>query len=127
MAPSATCERVRKLERKKVIQSYETRVDPKALGKNMTAFVLVRTDETAGDYKTAEALMAIPEIIEIHIVAGEDCYLTKVRTTDAESLSKLLRNKIGAIPTVRSTRSTVVLETYKETINVPIEEESDED
>ena len=53
-------------------------------------------------------------------MAGEDCYLIKVRTKDPTSLGKVIREKIGSIETVISTRTTIVLESYKETVSLPI-------
>ena len=56
----------------------------------------------------------------VHHVAGEDCFLVKVRTRDTASLGSLLRDAIGSLPSVRSTRTTIVLETVKETMDLPI-------
>ncbi len=114
MAPSAVLERVRKLEKRGVIERYEARLDPRALGLNLLAFVFVKTDETLAEQSTGDALAAIPEVQEVHHVAGEDCYLIKVRTESPQALGRLLRGKLGQIPTVLSTRSTVVLDTVKE-------------
>jgi len=44
----------------------------------------------------------------------------KIRVADTQAVGTLLRNCIGAIPTVRSTRTTVVLQTVKETGNIPV-------
>ena len=60
-------------------------------------------------------------MLEVHDVAGEDCLLLKIRTKDTEELGKLLRERIKPIPTVLSTRTTVVLQTFKETTALPIE------
>ena len=38
-----------------------------------------------GEAKTAELLANIPEVLEAHHIAGEDCFLMKVRTRDAKS------------------------------------------
>ena len=54
-------------------------------------------------------------------VAGEDCYLVKVKTADAEALGQLLREKIGALKDVTSTKTTVVLQTVKETTVLPLD------
>ena len=120
MAPSAVLERVRKLEERGLIQGYEARLNAKALGLGLAAFVFVRTDERAGSDATSKALAAIPEIQEIHDVAGEDCFLVKVRALDTEALGRVLRDRIGAIPTIRSTRTTIVLQTLKETATIPL-------
>jgi Lrp/AsnC family transcriptional regulator, leucine-responsive regulatory protein len=120
MAPSAVLERVRKLEERGLIQGYEARLNAKTLGLGLVAFVFVRTDERAGSDATSKALAAIPEIQEIHDVAGEDCFLVKVRALDTEALGRVLRDRIGAIPTIRSTRTTIVLQTLKEIATIPL-------
>lgn len=122
MAPSAVLERVRKLETRGAIQGYETRVNPRVVNAGFLAFIFVQTESICGSMEVGEALAAIPECQEVHNVAGEDCYLVKARVADPESLGRLLRERIGAIPTVRSTRSTIVLETLKETTRLPLPE-----
>jgi Lrp/AsnC family leucine-responsive transcriptional regulator len=59
-------------------------------------------------------------VLEVHHVAGDDCYLIKVRARDAEQLGAILRTRIGRVAGVRSTRTTIVLETVKETSRLPI-------
>jgi Lrp/AsnC family leucine-responsive transcriptional regulator len=120
MAPSAVLERVRKLEERKVIVGYEARLNPGALGWGLAAFVFVRAEEQLGSRETAVRLAQIPEVQEVHNVAGEDCYLVKLRVTDTAALAALLRNEFGRIETIRSTRTTIVLETIKEQATVPI-------
>lgn len=119
LAPSAVLERLRKLEDRGTIRGYRTDIDPRAVEFGLTVFVTVKTSECGGDAE--EALVAIPEVLEVHDVAGEDSYLLKVRTKDTEALGRLLREKIKPIPNVLSTRTTVVLQTYKETNALPLE------
>lgn len=121
MAPSAVLERIRRLEAKGVIQGYEARIDPEALGLGLLSFVFVRSNDMSSDTKTAAALAAIPEVQEVHHIAGEDCFVLKVRSRDAKSLGRLLRERITAIKTVASTRTTVVLETMRESAQLPLE------
>lgn len=120
LAPSAIHERIRKLEVRKILVGCEARVAPRAAGLGLLAFVYVRTDETPGYTPTAEALAAIPEVLEIHHIAGEDCYLVKVRAADAQALARLLRSRFGSISTVSSTKTTIVLETIKESSRLPL-------
>lgn len=126
MAPSATLERVRKLEAQGVITGYKARVNPKAVGLELVAFILIRATESVNSISVGEILARIPEVQEVHHVAGEDCYMVKVRTANTEALGRLLRDKIGAIEAVTSTRSTIVLETMKETTDVQVEESTGE-
>lgn len=121
MAPSAVLERIRRLEARGVIQGYEARINPEALGLNLLAFIFVRTADFEGEAKTAELLAGIPEVLEVHDIAGEDCFLLKVRAPDAKTLGRLLRERIGATGSVQSTRTTIVLETIREESRLPLE------
>jgi Lrp/AsnC family transcriptional regulator, leucine-responsive regulatory protein len=120
MAPSAVLERIRRLESRGVLQGYEARINPEALGLHLLAFVFVASSDMSGELKTAALLAQVPEVQEVHHIAGEDCFVLKVRVPDAKSLGRLLRERIAAIPTVRSTRTTVVLETLRESAQLPL-------
>ena len=120
MAPSAVLERVRKLEKRGIIECYAARLSPSAIGLNLLAFVFVKTNETLDHQDTGDKLAAIPGVQEVHHVAGEDCYLIKVRARSPQALGKLLRGRLGQIPSVVSTRSTIVLDTVKESGELPL-------
>jgi Lrp/AsnC family transcriptional regulator, leucine-responsive regulatory protein len=120
LAPSAVLERLRKLEAKGAIREYVAAVDPHVANRSLLAFVAVRTSEFGPEQPSAHALATIPEVLEVHHVAGEDCYFLKVRARDAEHLGQLLRQQIAATPGVTSTRTTIVLGTVKETARIPI-------
>ena len=121
LAPSAVLERVKKLEQKKVISSYTARINPNAVQQKLLAFIFIRSSEGfTCSSNTAKALAAIPEIQEVHHIAGEDCYLIKVRTADAAGLMDLMRNQFQKIPNIASTNTTIVLETVKEQTDLVI-------
>ena len=103
-----------------VILGYEARLDPAALGLGLLAFVFVRADERVGVGEAGRCLAEIPEVQEVHHIAGEDCYLVKLRTQNTASLGRLLRERFAEIPAIRSTRTTIVLDTIKETARLPI-------
>lgn len=124
MAPSAVLERIRKLESRGVIKGYTAQLDPKALDLGLLAFVFVRADERVGEESAGRQLAAIPEALEVHHVAGEDCYLVKVRAESPEALGRILRERFGAIDHVRTTRTTIVLSSVKESTELPIVVES---
>ncbi len=120
LAPSAVLERMRKLEAKGVIRDYVATIDPHVANRSLLAFVAVRTNEYGVDQPSAQALSKIADVLEIHHVAGEDCFLLKVRAKAAEHLGQMLRRQIASVPGVTSTRTTIVLETVKETSRIPI-------
>lgn len=114
MAPSAVLERVKKLEQKKVILQYTARINPGSLNQKLLAFVFMKAADGLGCSTSAQLLAKIPEVQEVHHIAGEDCYLVKIRTADSASLMELMRNQFSKIPNILSTRTTIVLETVKE-------------
>ncbi len=119
MAPSAILERVRKLEARGILRGYEARINPEAIGLPLLAFVFVRSDAQNDEIGLGERLARVAGVQEVHHIAGEDCFLVKVRTADAKSLGRLLRDGIGGVGPVR-TRTTIVLETLHETARLPV-------
>src|SRR5215813_8237423 len=127
LAPSAVFERIRKLEDRGVLQGHHSNVDPKAVGMGQLAFMFIRSNDRPGALSTGERLAEIPEILELHHVAGEDCFLAKVRVADAEALGRLMRERLSEIETITSTRTTIVLDTVKETSVLPISSREEEE
>jgi Lrp/AsnC family leucine-responsive transcriptional regulator len=124
LAPSAVLERMRKLEARGAIRGYVALIDPRVLDQRMLAFVAVRTSTVGEDERgVAERLAAIPEVLEVHFVAGDDCLLLKMRARDAEHVGELLRHQVGTVPGVRSTRTTIVLGSVKESPRLPVRTE----
>ena len=122
LAPSAVLERIRKLEKQGIIDGYEVRLNPKRFAKSMVAFVRVKLKKLGDEIKVGEKLSLIPEVQEVHYVAGEDSFLVKVRVADTQALGLLTRDKIASMAAVQSTQTAIVLSTYKETAKIPIDE-----
>ena len=124
LTPSATLERVRKLEERGLITGYMAVLDPHALELGLVAFIFLRVDDR-GDVlgeadSTAEGLAALPAVQELHHLAGEDCFLVKVRARDTDDLYRILKEEFGQFKGIRSTRTTIVLKTVKETAQLPV-------
>ncbi|NQD69592.1 Lrp/AsnC family transcriptional regulator [Sphingobacterium shayense] len=114
MAPSAILERVKKLEQKDVILQYNAKINPNAIDQKLLSFIFIKTQDIIGVQNVGFLLAEIPEVQEVHDIAGDDGYLVKVRTNDAAGLVDLMRNSLGTIEGIISTRTTIVLETVKE-------------
>ena len=122
LAPSAVLERIRKLEKQGIIDGYEVRLNPERFAKSLVAFVNVKLKKPADEIKVGKLIARIPEVQEVHYVAGDDAFLVKVRVADTRALGLLTRDKIAAIAAVQSTQTAIVLSTYKETAKIPIDE-----
>lgn len=113
----AVAERIEKLERNGVIRGTTAVIHPASLGKNVTAFVAARGSATLDPKarKAFGALLRSDEVLEAHTVAGDDCYLLKVRTDSIASLEKLV-SRLGAAPLSLTTRTTIVMKTHCEKV-----------
>ena len=122
MAPSAVLERIRKLEKQGIIDGYEVRLNPEQFNRRLIAFIFVGTGAhpDASSSVVHDILAEMPEVQEVHYVAGEDCLLLKLRVADHQELGALLRERIRTLPGVVSTRTLTVLSTHKETTRFPI-------
>ena len=120
MAPSAVLERIRKLEKSGLIDGYEVRLNPERFGKSQVAFIQIRTSGISNPDELVKTLAAIAQVQEIHFVAGQDSYLLKVRENDTKSLGRLVRERIAPLEGVVSTETTIVMDTFKETARIPI-------
>ncbi len=112
----AVADRIEKLERQGVIRGTTAVVDPNALGQGVTAFVAARGG--ANGPKATKAfrdLIASKEVLEVHTVAGDDCFLIKVRTGSIPSLNALV-TKLTAPPLSLNTRTTIVMHTHCEKV-----------
>lgn len=110
----AVHDRLRKLEAAGVIRGYAAQLDPVAVGAGTAAFVSMGLGPGVPDkVGIDEALAREPDVLEAHEVAGEDCYLLKVRVASPQALSALL-TRLRHIGPTTSTRTTVVLRTVFE-------------
>jgi len=112
----AVADRIARLERDGVIRGHTVVVEPKALCRAVTAFVAARGQTLDAKRKKAfDAILKTDEIVEAHTVAGDDCFLIKVRTDSITSLDELV-SKLTAPPLSLATRTTIVMKTHCEKI-----------
>ena len=122
LVPSAIFQRIRKLEERGIVRGYRCELDGRALGQGLVAFIMVRTREHPVDADTGFRLAGIPEVQEVHRSVGEDCYVVKVRVRDTDGLALLLEERIRTIPSVSATRTTIVVKTIKESIDLALQD-----
>lgn len=112
----AVADRLDKLERLGVIRGTTAVVDPVALGRTITAFVSARGATLAPPaWKKFRELMQREEVLEVHTVAGDDCYLMKVRAESIGALNTLVQ-QLSAAPLGLATRTTIVMQTHCEKV-----------
>jgi Lrp/AsnC family transcriptional regulator for asnA, asnC and gidA len=110
--------RVRKLQERGVIKGFKAIVDPKAVGKNLTAIVLVRANPKAFP-GMLDALKKLDDIYELYDVTGEYYSILKIRTSGTQELGKIM-DEVGTIDGIAGTETIIVLRTVKEDITVRV-------
>jgi Lrp/AsnC family transcriptional regulator, leucine-responsive regulatory protein len=107
-------DRLQRLERDKVITGYHASLDPASVNGGTAAFIALRFGPgEAAKAVVNERLELESCVLEVHEVAGEDCYWLKVRVDGTDGLADAL-DRIRAIPSVVSTSTTIVLRTVLE-------------
>ena len=110
--------RVKKLREKGVLKGFRAVVDPVAVGKTLTAIVLVRAHPQTFP-GMLDALKKLDDVYEIYDVTGEFYSILKIRTSGTDELSRIM-DKIGTIEGITGTESIIVLRTVKEELGVKI-------
>jgi len=107
LSPPSVHARVKKLEQLGIIKSYSIDIDGALLGLRLCAFVRLTT-EGASNKDLCESLGVFPEVEELYNVAGEECILLKVRTTDTTALGTFL-DTLRTVRGIKKTITSVVL------------------
>ncbi|MFO7771531.1 AsnC family transcriptional regulator [Roseovarius gahaiensis] len=116
LSKSPTQARLRRLEKDRIITGYRALVDPIRLGMDHVSFVEVRLNDTR-ETALAEfnaAVRKIPEIEQVHLIAGNFDYLMKVRTQNMTDYRIVLAEKISTLPHVSNTSTYVAMQAVKE-------------
>ncbi len=111
-------ERVKKLEQRGVIKGYTAIVDPQALDLGVLAFISVRLNERRTS-DMADVMRDIPQVLEAHHVAGEDCLIAKVRCRSPRDIELILDQIWQKLP-VAATKTTIAFSSYKESTALPV-------
>jgi len=119
LSPPSVHERISKLKERRVIAGYVTVLDAKKLGKSLTAFIGITLDRTCcKDEDVINTLKMIPEVQEVHRIAGEEDLLLKAKTEDTSTLEKMLVNEVTGIKGVAKTRTMIALSSPMERMSI---------
>ncbi len=122
LSASACAERVRRLERDRVITGYHARIRPEAVGMSLLVFVEIKLSAKSGDVfeKVKSELLLVPEVMECHLVSGSFDYLVKFRLGGMTEYRHLLGTILKRLPVSAESHSYVVMEELKEEFTLVI-------
>ncbi|MDP4099047.1 Lrp/AsnC family transcriptional regulator [Paenibacillus sp. P96] len=85
LSQPAVTERVKRMEEKEVIEEYRAVISPQKVGRQSTAYMLVRTRDC---YAFIDFCRSSPEVAECYRISGEHNYLLKVLTDSTQGLEE---------------------------------------
>lgn len=114
--------RIKNMEKKGIIKEYKAILDYNQLEKSTLAFVLLSYDPSKriSQENVAKKISLIPNVQEVHIIAGEWDILVKIRGKDIKEISETVLNNIREITGVEKTYSLIVFKSLKESTDIQI-------
>ncbi|OZB43507.1 MAG: leucine-responsive transcriptional regulator [Alishewanella sp. 34-51-39] len=122
LSPTPCLERVRKLEAEGFILGYNAQVDPHKVGAALLVFVEITLSKTSPEDfdEFSKAVQKLTEIQECHLVSGSFDFLLKTRVANMAAYRELLGETLLRLPSVRESRTYVVMEEVKQSSFVAI-------
>lgn len=111
MSESACFRRLKKLEESGVIQNYTIRINPEAIGVQLTAVIFIGLSNQSDDevMKFEKAVSKIPEVLDCYLLTGTPDYLLRVAVKDLEGLERLYATALRRLPGISRFSSNLVL------------------
>lgn len=122
MSQSPCWRRIKRLEDAGLIAGYNARLDRRALGYGVMAFVTISIDSQdeghSLDFETA--VRDIPEVVMCHGVSGPEDFVLVVVAQDLDSYSALMQSKLRRLPGVKMVRTSFSMQEVKALQGMPI-------
>lgn len=122
LSVTAVYERIKKLEREKLIQNYVALLDTEKLDRNFIVLCQVRLERHSREFwgKFEEDVLKLEEVTECLHISGDYDYILKVRVKDMTAFRDFLGEKLTTLEHIGSTHSTFVINEVKTTTAIPV-------
>lgn len=117
-----TCwRRVKRLEEAGILTRRVALVDPDRVGLGQTVFVAIRTRDHSAAWleRFAQAVRAIPEVVEFYRMAGDVDYLLKIQVGSVGDYDRVYKSLIARIE-LADVSATFAMECLKNTTELPL-------
>ena len=113
--------RIQRLRAEGVIEATVARVRPEAVGLGLTVFMEIEARDHSPEWLDAftHAVVARPEVLEVHRMAGDIDYLLRVAVSDMAAFDHFYRELIAAVP-LKNVSSHFAMERVKSTTAYPV-------
>ncbi|MBD9370436.1 Lrp/AsnC family transcriptional regulator [Xanthomonas sp. XNM01] len=122
LSASACLRRTQRLEAAGVIAGYAARLEPKAVGLGLQAFVRVQLEKHGqpGIERFVAGVLEWDEVVACHALTGDMDYLLHVYVQDLEHFSRFLLDRLLNASGVADVNSSFVLRTVKAFTGLPL-------
>lgn len=123
LSVTAVFERIKKLEKQKVIKKYIALVDKKQLKRDFIVFCQVKLIQHKKEYisQFEKEIKKFPEILECFHVSGDSDYILKIALENIQEYREFMVSKLTSMEHISSTESSFVIEEVKNTTTVFLE------
>ena len=117
LSVTAVYERIKKLEREKVISSYAAIIDKEQIGRGFVVFCSIKLVKHTQDYVVnfEKDISQLKEVTECYHISGDYDYLLKVLVADMIEFRKFMVEKLTTISHIGSTQSAFMINEVKHT------------
>ena len=115
-------ERIKRLEKNKVIKKYVAIIEAEKVGKSLTVFCNVTLKEHTKEIgnQFVKEIISLKEVTECYNISGDYDFLLKIIVRDMKHYQSFVINDLGAIQNIGSAHSTFVMGTIKHSYSVPL-------
>lgn len=122
LSVTAVYERIKKLEKERVIKNYVAILDKNRIAKKFMAYCHVRLTQHSKDFviQFEREIIKLEEVLECYHVSGDYDYILKILVADMEAYRDFMITKLTAIPNIGNTHSIFVIGEVKHTTAISV-------
>ncbi|MBU3010503.1 Lrp/AsnC family transcriptional regulator [Polaribacter vadi] len=120
LSVTAVYERIKKLEKEKVIEKYVAIINRNKIEKSFLVFCHVKLIQHSREYVTTfeREISKLEEVSECFHVSGDYDYILKIYVKDMDTYRNFMVSKLTAIKYIGSTHSTFTIKEVKNTTSI---------
>jgi Lrp/AsnC family transcriptional regulator len=122
LSPTPCWKRIQKLEQTGIILGRVALVAPERIGLDLTVFVEIEAADHTPEWRDsfARIIGAMPEVMEIHRMAGDADYLLRIAVEDMAAFDAFYKRLTESVP-LKNVTSRFAMERIKATTAYPVD------
>ncbi len=120
LSSTAVYERIKKLERKGVIEKYVAIINKQKIDKSFVVFCQIKLVQHKHEYvkKFEREVVKFDEVLECYNISGDYDYILKIIVKNMEEYHEFLNNKLTSLDHISSAHSNFIMNEVKNSFEV---------